>query len=79
MLVAQNLAADPQNHRPVPVDECRESGLGTLIPVPDEPLEQLTVGQPRGRSGPKQGFHLLDKIHLWTDAVGISRSTMRHF
>ena len=43
--VAQELAADAQDHRPVPLHQCRECGLGRRIARGEEPLEQLPVRQ----------------------------------
>src|SRR4051812_38157030 len=41
--VAQDLAANAQDHRPVPLHECRECGLRRRIALGEEPLEQLPV------------------------------------
>ena len=43
--VAQDLAADAQDHRPVPLDQRREPGLGRLITTAHEPLQELTIRQ----------------------------------
>ena len=60
VIVAQDVTADPQDHRPVPIDERRE---GRLIAALDEPLEQLSVAQSAGRSGAKQSFDLFKESH----------------
>ena len=63
VFVAQDLAADPQDHRPVAIDQGREGGLGGLVPTLNEPVEQLAVGESPGRPRLKQGFDLLKKFH----------------
>src|SRR5262249_35075888 len=42
-LMADDTSADAQNHRPMPTDERFK---GTLVPLPDEAFQQLTVRQP---------------------------------
>ena len=56
VLVAQDRAADAEDHRPVPLDQGREGRPGRLVPVPvpvrtaGEPAQQLAVGQPARRA-----------------------------
>ena len=61
--VAQDLPANPQDHRPVPVDERCECRLGIVVPPLEEPLEQLPVGQAAGRAGAKERFDLFEEFH----------------
>ena len=50
VLVAEDLAADAEDHRPMPLDQRREGGLGRrLARLVGEPAEELAVGQARGR------------------------------
>ena len=43
--VAQDLAADAQHHRPMPLDQGRESGFGPVIAPVHIPFQELRVGQ----------------------------------
>ena len=72
MFVAQDLAADPQDHRPVAIDQGFKRGLGGFVPTRHEPIEQLAVSEPPGRPRLKQGFDLLEKFHRSTDGSRIS-------
>jgi hypothetical protein len=51
MRIGQNAAADAQNHRTMPLDQCGERLFGPIAPLGREPLEQLTIGQVAIRSG----------------------------
>jgi hypothetical protein len=61
LIVAQHLAADAQNHRPVPANQRRECGLsGCVAPASGIPLYELTIGQPEHRAAPKDRLELED-------------------
>jgi hypothetical protein len=45
VVVAEDRAADPPDHRPVPLDQGREGRLGRLAAAGGESLQQLTVGE----------------------------------
>ncbi len=62
VVVAQDLPADAQDHRRMTIDQRRES---RLVPMLDESLEQLAVGQSAGRAGPEECFDLLEELHGW--------------
>ena len=55
VLVEEYLAADAQNHRPVPVDERSECRLISRL---DKPIEQLSVALPPGCPRLKQNLDL---------------------
>ncbi len=65
LFIAKNLAADPQDHGCVPVDEGCKRGFGILAPALEELFEQLPVGQAAGGAGVEEGFDLLDEFHRW--------------
>ena len=54
----EQAAADPQDHRPVPLDERGERQLGSLAPRPSEPFEELAVAQPGDRPDVEQRLQL---------------------
>ncbi len=61
MVIAQELPADAQHHRPVPRHDRGEGGLiGRLAPR-GEPLEQLAVGEPGGRAALEERPELPDQ------------------
>ncbi len=50
MVIAQELPADAQHHRPVSRHDRGEGGLIDRLALGGEPLEQLAVGEPGGTS-----------------------------
>ncbi len=72
VFVTQDLTADAQNHGPMPVDQRGEGGLGELIAPFNEALEQIAVGEPRGRAGAKQRVDLLEQHHFVTRTRSVS-------
>ncbi len=50
MVIAQELPADAQDHRPVSGDDRGEGGLVGRLASGGEPLEQFAVGEPGGAS-----------------------------
>ena len=63
VLVAQDLPADAQHHRPVAVDESCERGFRQFASMLGEALQQLAVGQSRGRARAEQGLDLSVQTH----------------
>jgi hypothetical protein len=51
VLVAEDLTANAQHHRPVSLDQRREAGLGRLIATRDEPLQELEKMPTKQTSG----------------------------
>ncbi len=59
MVIAQELAADAQDHRPVASDQGGEGGLGGGgIAAGDEPLDELAIGEPRDRAAVEERLEL---------------------
>ncbi len=72
VLVAQHLPADPQDHRPMAIDQRREGRFRRLVPLLCEPFEQLAVGQTAGRTCPEQCLDLPVKSHRWIRGKEVS-------
>ena len=56
--VAQDLAADAQDHRPVPRYQSGERHFRTGITPGGEPLEELAVSQPGDRAAVEERLNL---------------------
>ena len=82
--VRQHAAADPQHHRPVPLDQDREGQLGGLAPVGREPLQELAVGQLADGADVEQRPELppdrpiLPDAHRWSPPPDDSPRRDRH-
>src|SRR5262245_26203965 len=59
VLIADDLATETQNHRPMPLHQGCEGGLGTLVAVQRESLEKLPIAQPPDRPVVEQYLQLL--------------------
>ena len=58
MLIAEELPADAEDHRPVARHQRGERRLAGRIAAGEEPLEQLAVGQPGGRAALEERLNL---------------------
>ena len=47
-----------------------QGGKGGLVPLVDEAVEQLGVGQPAGRARAEQCFDLPEELHRWSEKKG---------
>ena len=56
--IVEEVAADPQYHRPVPRDQGLERPLATLVATCPEPLQQLAVGHPGAGPRAEEGREL---------------------
>ena len=79
---SEDLAANPQHHRPVAFHQLAEGRLGRTLPAADEPAQELGVAQPgEGPGGPEHLELATDRIDLgWNhrcSAPLIDRSTGR--
>ena len=73
VLVAEGGAADPPDHRPVPLDQRGEGRLGrAVIAATGEPLQERTVGQAGGRAAVE------DRAEPPQDGAGRSLSHVHH-
>ena len=60
VMVAQELSADAQNHRPVPRHQRSEGGFAGGIAAVVEPLDELAVGEPGDRTAVEERLDLPD-------------------